>query len=234
MKGNSLVFLSTQVAFSFEKPVMGPESLFVDLNVVFEGLFGDSPNINPVPFIGNDQRLLETHVVEASSEDGRYELKIARGRMDFFRNSIEEESDYSETHSDLLEKAKSILESLEGKANVQWIGFINNYILQSGIPEMSTRIFNSELVNLNKGTINSFFMRHANRFDIHGTQSNNQLSIGAGGAQKKDGEKLEGLIITQDFNSKPTPREIDGDFLESYINEAKELIKMEQIVKLLS
>jgi hypothetical protein len=234
MKGNSLVFLSTQVAFGFKKPVMGPEGLFVDLNKLSQGLFGESPNINPVPFIGNDQRLLEAHVVEAVSTDGQYDLKIARGRIDLFRNAINEEFGYSETHSDLIQKAKLILDSLEGKTSVEWFGFLNNYILEGDITDKPDKLFNDSLVNLNKGETNSFFMQHANRFDIHGTLSNSQLSVGAGEAQKNGSEKMKGLIITQDFNSKPSRKEINNDFVEAYVNEAKELIKINEIVRLLS
>jgi hypothetical protein len=77
-------------------------------------------------------------------------------------------------------------------------------------------------------------MRHANVLNIHDIPSNNQISVGTGSSKQNGGEKIDGLIITQDFNSKPTPSNVDVAFVESYINEAKELIKIDEIVTLIS
>jgi hypothetical protein len=213
---------------------LGSEGLFVDINTAFAGDFGENPNVNPVPFIGNDKRLLDTPVVTASTNDGLFELKIARGRIDLFRNARAEESSYEETHENLMTNLTKLLQVLDGKVEVDWIGFINNYIFSGDVKKCSDKLFNSSVVNINGGETSTYFMRHANVLNIHDIPSNNQISVGTGSSKQNGGEKIDGLIITQDFNSKPTPSNVDVAFVESYINEAKELIKIDEIVTLIS
>jgi hypothetical protein len=154
--------------------------------------------------------------------------------MDLFVNTINNEADYGEIHSDLIAITERLLKCLEGKVDVEWVGFINSYILKTDISKLSDKVFNENILNINAGVTNSFSAKHANRFDVQNTLSNNQLSVSTGSAKKGEGEEMEGLIIVQDFNTKPTPKSISFEFVKSYVEEAKELIKINEIVKLLS
>jgi hypothetical protein len=172
-------------------------------------------------------------VVIASSKDGLFDLKIARGRIDLYRNAETNESTYEDIHEELLSKVVKLFETIEAKVEVDWIAFINNFVFNGDKEISSDKLFNSSIVGINGGDTDTFFMRHANRFNINGTLSNNQFSIGTGNAVKNGVDKIEGLIVTQDFNSKPTTTTVDSDFIKAYIIEAKELIKIDQLVELL-
>lgn len=230
-----MVFLTCQFAINFSKPVMGPENLFSEINLALEGLFEDYPIINPVPFIGNNQGLLDVPVVEAIAKDSKgYELKIARGRLDFYRNAIAGEDGYDVFHDEFITKIESLLEVIKNKSSVGWIGFVNNYIYTTTDKNISKKILNERLLNLNEGETNSFLVKHANRIKVGEIESNNELTFGLGKASINGAEPIDGLIITQDFNTKPSTNSIDFAFCKTYIDEAKPLIKINEIINLIS
>ncbi|MCB9810958.1 MAG: hypothetical protein H6779_05035 [Candidatus Nomurabacteria bacterium] len=234
MEDNSLVFLSSHIALSFEKPLLSPENHYVDLNTKMKGIFGDSPDINPVPFVSNDRELLDSPVVQAVSEDGKYQLNIARGRIDFYRHATLNEIAFSDTKEDFLAKALQITEITTSSLGVKWMGFVVAYIyVNNNLKTVSHNVLNSDIVDINPGDSNSFFARNTNKINVGKVLSNNLIAIGSGTASKEKQEPVQGIMINQDFNTRASENIIDKDFVKLYIDESEKLIKVGEVLRIL-
>src|SRR3989338_787692 len=235
MEANSAVFLSSQVAFIFRKPLLSPESLYSKLSAEMNGLFGDAPTINPVPFISGDKELLDTPVVQAVSEDGKYQVNIARGRIDFYRHANLAENNFADTKEDFLEKVLNITDLTVSENTIQWMGFVVAYIYTNNdLNARAKKIINPDLMELNKGESNSFFSRNTNRINVGDLSSNNLVAIGSGSASKEKQDLVNGIMINQDFNTRPSENIIDRVFVEKYIKDAESLVKIESVIEIIS
>lgn len=233
MEGNTLVFVSSQAAFGLSKPLLSPENLYTEINERVGGIFGDSPDITPVPLVSNDRELLDAPVVQALSLDGRYQLNIARGRVDFFRNANINEKTFKSTKTDFVAKIEQISDVIFPKYDAKWFGLVFAYVYTNSDFNVSSQKFiNKKLLDINSGDTHSFFLRNTNRVKVNDTVSNNLVAIGSGQVNKDNQGLVDGLLINQDFNTKPSDVIIDKDFIKSYINSAEKMAKVEDIISL--
>lgn len=235
MEDNSLVLLSSQFAFGFEKPVLSPENSFVKITDSIPGVFGESPTIEPIPFIVGDDDLNNTPVVVSFSENERYQLNIARSRIDFFIKAESSESSFDDIKSDFYEKIISLAEVIPTFAEIKWIGIVSAYIFtQDNSDRFSKIIINNSLLDINGGESNSFFVRNTNRISVGDVLSNNLIAIGTGQTKKAEDDTLvDGVLFNQDFNTKASDNDIDVDFVNTYIENVYHLIKEKEIKRFL-
>lgn len=224
--------VTIQFALHFKKIIIAPEKYFDEINSALDGIFQD-PIVQPVPYSHNDESLAEIPVVQSISEDNKYDLRLARGRIDIIFNSTSDDLTYDHLHQDVLKKAGLVTSLISKVVPIDWVGLLLTYIVVSDSPgKMNIKAIKSNLLEINEGEGLNFYVRNSNKVNVGDVESNNQISISTGTAQSPK-ENIRGLLISQDFNTKISSNEINEDFIQAYIENIKPLIKIDEIKELL-
>lgn len=231
MQPNTLNFIEAQFALSLKNILIDPEKHFSTINEAMGGVLTDV-EINAVPYIKNDEQLVQIPVVVSKSSNNEIQLNLSRGRIDLFIKNEVSTTDESE----LIEKFEGLIDSLVSSVevtNVKWIAALYNYMVPAeDLNAFNKNVLNNDLLALNSGDTHSFNFVNTNKILVGEIESNNYLQIASANVTL-GGVKSEGVLIKQDFNTRPSDNEFSSDSIRTYVTNAKDLIKKDRLAELL-
>lgn len=186
-----MITINIQLVLFLNQVFQRPDLKYQELNKKMNNVFNGVPHIMPIP----DGAPLEIPVVQMKSNNNKYNLNLAKNRIDFFLNLGQKISD--ENIEDFKIKSKNIVEYFNSTNKISRVGLLGQYFKETtkGVEIIDEKYFNNSMRSMNELQIRFNEKNLLNELPMNNISN---ISSVSGQIFNKD---TEGVLVTKDINT---------------------------------
>lgn len=192
---NALRMINVQAAIFPNEFISRPDTLYYKVLSALNDIIDQPPAVNNMP----EEVPAEIPRVMGSSKDNRFQLNVARNRLDLFINFTQDEEDNENNYSLFKSLTNSLCSQVSSTLPISRIGIITTSV--SLDDDLKNMFVDSYLKKVDKKNLTEAEYRTNNIKEYKGRQTNNIIKISSGEIQSPI-FSADCLLVQLDTNNK--------------------------------